>query len=287
MAGDEIQNNVSIFDYLDYRLFLKDVTRYLKKMRKFRLTDFAEAAGLVSPGFLKMVIDRKRNLSDRAATGFCRALGLKGREQEYFFKLVEYDQSHEPDVRKAAFERLVTLKPRKKEYLSEKNQSRYYSRPQHVIIREMSALPGFQFNAEWISKRCNPPITITEAQRAMDVLVDLKLMMRGEDGVWRSTSEFIKTEDQVLGNAEVYHFHEAMIDLARHALSEVPQDQRSYYAITVPFNSELFLHAEKEFHAFRDRLIALAEEAHARGELTEVHQINFQMFPVTRIKDVL
>jgi len=58
---------VNIFDYLNYRQFLKDIFAYKKKVNpRYSYRVFARQAGFSSPATLKYVIDGERNVSDKS-----------------------------------------------------------------------------------------------------------------------------------------------------------------------------------------------------------------------------
>jgi uncharacterized protein (TIGR02147 family) len=62
---------VDVFEYLDYRAFLRDI--YLAKKaerRGFSFRAFSRRANLRSPNYLKLVMDGERNLSRAMAERF-------------------------------------------------------------------------------------------------------------------------------------------------------------------------------------------------------------------------
>lgn len=271
-----------VFDYLDFRAYMRDLAVALKARKKFKLSVFAEKAGLKSPGFLKMVVDGRRRVTSETARGFARAFGIIGREREFFLELVSYGQAETPDLKKASHERLMALTPRSAEYVLDKKYDRYFSRPYHVTIREMAALPDFREDDKWIAKRCFPRISPAEARASIVLLLELGLLRRNEEGKIEQAGEFVKTEDAVRESVATYHFHEAALDRARYALGSFPQEERSYYALTLPLSPELFREIEKEFYEFRDRIAAKVDGAAHTGGFNNVYQIGFQLFPVTK-----
>lgn len=270
-----------IFDYLDFREYLRDLAAYLKAAEGFRLETFAKKAGLKSPGFLKMIVDGVRRMTPETTKGFARAFGLTGKERLFFLELVTYGQSEDPDEKKKAHERLIKLTPRSATYASEKKYDRYFSAPHYVTIREMVMLPDFIEDDWWIAKRCFPKISPDEARKAVAMLLELGLLRRNADGKLEQAGEFIKTEDAVRESVAIYHYHEAALDRARKALGVFPQEERSYYALTLPLTKELFREIEKEFYEFRDRMAAKVEQSAPKG-FSDVYQIGFHMFPVTK-----
>ena len=83
-----------IFDYLDYRAFLRDMFKYRKQQAKhFSYRFFARKSGFKSPNFLKLVTDGDRNLSYESITKVAKGFSLKKQEQEYFEYLVLMNQA--------------------------------------------------------------------------------------------------------------------------------------------------------------------------------------------------
>lgn len=270
----------NLFDYLDYRQFLKDHTSALKQAKMFNLRSFAKQAGIQAPGYLKMIIDGRRNLTNQTAEKFAMALGLTAKLKDYFLTLVVYNQTEDPDEKKQRFDKLIALKPRSEHFLAEKRHSRYFSRHHYVCIREMVALKDFKEDYKEMAHRCVPKISPAEAKEAVETLLELGLLKRDGEGRLVQIENFIHTQDKNTQDAASYHFHESVIDKARHALVMVPQNERNFYALTVPLPKEMFSEIVSEFYEFRDKVI---EKLNAHGKTyDEVYQINFQLFPVTK-----
>jgi len=83
----------NIYNFSDYRDFLKDRYRQLKEADPlFSFRYFSKQAGFGSPNYLKLVMDGKRNLSADAIGKFAKGLRLDNHESEYFRYMVEYNQ---------------------------------------------------------------------------------------------------------------------------------------------------------------------------------------------------
>lgn len=275
-----LSQTTDVFDFLDYREFLKKHAAELKQKNRLTLRQFASKAGIKAPGYLKMVIEARRNLSHKTAQQFAKALRLNEKEADYFVTLVRYNQTTHPDQKKKDFEKLNKLLPRSRTFLKEKKENRYFSRPYYACIREMVALSDFKDDPKWIARRCIPPISPGQAREAINTLLDLGLLKRNQDGRLVQTESFVHTNDKNTQAIETYHYHQAMLDKACVALGELPQEQRNYYALTLPLTKELFHEIIDDFYEFRDRMVKKANEC--RRTPDEVYQINFQLFPVTR-----
>ncbi len=91
---------INIFDYLDYREYLNAMFLFRKKKDlSFSHRMFALKAGFKSSGFLKLVIDGKRNLTEDSIFKIAKAFELRENEYEYFKSLVYFNQSEEIEIK--------------------------------------------------------------------------------------------------------------------------------------------------------------------------------------------
>lgn len=283
MTGNGTKPLDTIFTYLDYRAFLRDTTQQLKIHKSFNLRTFAKAAGIKAPGYLKMIIEGRRNLTKETADKFALALGLSSREREYFVVLVGYNQTEDPDEKRDYFDKMISLRPRSQHFVLEKKYNRYFSRHYYVCVREMVALQDFREDYKWIAKRCIPHISPMQAREALETLLELGLLKRDDIGGLVQVENFIATQDRNTQEVEAYHFHEAVIDKARHALGLLKQNERSYYALTLPMSKSQFEEIIADFYEFRDKVVRKIEQGDRNFD--DVYQINFQLFPVTKKGD--
>ena len=99
--------DISIYDYLDYRRFLRDAFEEKKNtLQGFSYRTFSRSAGIVSPSFLKLVMDGKRNLTPSSIRKFARGFRLKPDEAEYFENLVLYNQAADEEEGEHYFAKL-------------------------------------------------------------------------------------------------------------------------------------------------------------------------------------
>src|ERR1035438_176071 len=97
-----------VFDYLDYREFLKDFYQHKKSLNpNFSLAVFSQKAGLATRNYLKRVIDGERPLSSESIPKFCLGLGLGVKEKVYFEALVNFNQTKDDDSKKHYFSSLT------------------------------------------------------------------------------------------------------------------------------------------------------------------------------------
>jgi uncharacterized protein (TIGR02147 family) len=120
-----------IFDYIDYRLLLRDYCESSKaKNPWFSYRAFAQNAGISSSGFLCNVLAGKRRLSPSHVAGIAKAMKLTKSQFEYFENLVNYNNARTMSDKQRYFERMTSVKLTDKEtsppYLVRKDQYRFW-----------------------------------------------------------------------------------------------------------------------------------------------------------------
>lgn len=78
--------------------------------------------------------------------------------------------------------------------------SEYYEifrNPYILTVREMVALPEFQEDPRWISKRLHPHITTGQAEKAISTLLEAKLLDRDKKGRLRQATADLTTGAEV------------------------------------------------------------------------------------------
>src|SRR5512142_2484683 len=98
---------IQVYEYLDYRAYLRDYYVHAKAARHLTYRGFSMRAGLSSPNYLKLVMDGKRNLTPQMARRFAKAIGLDRDAADYFSELVTFTQATVSSEREASYGRLT------------------------------------------------------------------------------------------------------------------------------------------------------------------------------------
>lgn len=268
----------SVFDYLDYRAFLRDY--YVAKKehgRGFSYRAFSKRAGIRSPNHLKRVAEGERNLSPEMAVRYARALGLEGEAATFFCDLVGFNQARTAAERNAAYQRLTGFRSYRRAHKLDVAHAAYHSTWYLPAIREMAIRPDFREDAAWIAQRMVPRIAPAEAARALEVLLELGLLVRGRNG--RLTQgEPIATTGPETSGLHIGNYHRAMMQRAAESIDHVPASMRDLSCITFCVGEDGLRRIKERIQRFRKELVTmLAEEED--GE--QVLQLNMQLFPLT------
>lgn len=278
--------SVDVFQYRDYRRYLRDVYASRKKSEYgFSYRAFAKRAGLSAPNYLKLVSEGQRNLTPEMATRFASALGLSGEPADYFCDLVGFNQAASAPERERWYQRLSSYRRYKNTFRLDAAHAAYHSEWYIPAVRELVSCPGFREDPRWIARTLRPTITQRQAERALEILHQLGFVTRAEDGRLVQRDSLLSTgDDHPLGH-HIVTFHRAMLERAAEALDHAPREEREIASLTLSVNAA-------QFHAFKQRLYELRQEllqasldTGATGPADRVVQINFQMFPLARVDE--
>lgn len=149
----------------------------------------------------------------------------------------------------------------------------------------MVALKDFREDYKWIAHRALPPISPSEAREAVGILLELGMLNRDKEGNLKQVEKHVQTEGRNTQVQEAFHFHEAVLNQARHALGLIPHDERHFHSLTLPLPKSLFADIVNDFIEFKDRILKRVEKNKCSAD--EVYLINFQVYPATQKGGIL
>jgi uncharacterized protein (TIGR02147 family) len=275
---------VDVFGYRDYRRYLADVYKVRKKTEYgFSYRSFAKRVGSTAPNYLKLVTEGKRNLTPEMAGRFAAALGLAGKSRDFFCDLVEFNQAASTLDRQRFYERLKRYPRYRSAFRLDAAHAAYHSEWYIPAIRELVACDGFREDPKWIAHRLVPNISPRQADKALDVLLKLGLLVRDSDGTLRQNEPVLTTGDERPLGHHVVTYHRKMMERAAEALDTFPREEREIASLTLSLNMAQTREFKQRLYQLRQELLQASLEAEPDAEPPcHVVQINFQMFALTR-----
>jgi uncharacterized protein (TIGR02147 family) len=271
-----------VFRFRDYRAYLRALYAHKKEHEYgFSLRAFSKHAGLRSSNYLKLVMDGDRNLTPDAASKFASACGLKGQAADYFCELVSFNQAKSADERERVYGRLRRFRRYREVYRLDGAQEAYHSEWFIPAVRELVGRSDFRADAKWIAKTLSPSISPRDAQRALDVLLELGLVVAGEGGALAQAEALVQTPEGPLSH-HVASFHRAMMERAAEALDRVPREEREIASLTLLVEESRLTELKEKLERFREELLHTFDTAAGRARVV---QVNLQMFPLTGKED--
>lgn len=266
-----------IYNYSDYRTFLRDRLKALKKAdRSFTYTTFAAIAGFKSPGFLTQVLQGQSNLTETMALAFAKALGLGKSETDFFASLVASNQAKTHEEKSASTERLLSAKPVHIKKV-EKAQFEFYKKWYYSAIRSVLGYYRFDGDYEKLGRTLNPPISAAEAKRAVKLLLRLGMVKNREDGGLVLTDQFLTTGADHQSVAVINYQLDTM-ELAKRAVREMLPEKRSAATLTLGVSAQGQQRLMERVAEVRKELIDMVS---ADSGIDRVVQINLHAFPLT------
>lgn len=268
----------SIFDYTDYRRYLREYYAWAKAhQRGFSHRAFMAKTGMSGPNYFKRVMDGVHNLTDHSIPKFSAALGLSEPEAAFFQNLVYFNQAETLEDKDKYFGILMDLKSPHSHSMLEKAQYEYYRNWYNVAIREMLSFFRYDGNAAEMGDRLAPPVPTKQVKEAVRLLEGLGLIAKGEDGVYQATSKFILTDPDVQ-SLFIPKFHQAMTRMAGEAITRFPRDERYFSSSTVSLSESTYKEIIELIRATRKEVLRKVGED-PRPE--RVYHLNMQLFPLT------
>jgi uncharacterized protein (TIGR02147 family) len=285
--GDRV---ISIFEYSDYRLFLRDRLRaqkadgrFIKKAdgRPITYKSLGEAAGFTSKGFLTQILQGRTNLPERMIGAIAKALDLRKKERDYFALLVRFNQAKRA-TRRAEWHQRIREGFKTEAKAPGLERFEYYRKWYYSAVRSLLGYFAFRGDYADLARQLEPAITPAQAKRAVGLLERLGLIQRKEDGLYHPSDRGIATggvsEEAAVSHALIQFQRETM-DLAKDALEKAPESEPSASTLTLGLSEAGCKALEEKLRILRREL---AEIARSDQGADRVIQVNLHAFPLTR-----
>jgi uncharacterized protein (TIGR02147 family) len=272
-------STLSLFDYLDYREFLRDF--YLEQKRKNSTYSFRYLAQKtnVDPAHIARVFQLKRHLSDKSLAPFIQLCKFSDEERNFFDRLVAFNLARTEQQAKQAFEALISLSSVKSHTLRP-DQYAFYTRWYYTAVRALIALrPLKMHDAGAMAKMLSPRISPRQARDAVNLLLKLGLVHTGDNGTLLCRDTHVTTGPTWRSFA-AKTFQAETIRLAAESLDRHPKELRDISTVTVGIKRGRMEEMRQKIADFRKSIMRLAEE---NQEPDDVYQLNIQLFPLTDI----
>jgi len=274
----QLLSGEAIFEYDNYRTFLKDYFAEQRKCNRFfSHRYFAMKAGFNSHSFCDNVIKGKRNLTMDSMRRMMKGLRLKGKAASFFQALVMYNQAKTIQDRIDFLKRLDQIRKTTKFYKVHQGQYSYYNEWYYPIIRELAVYADWKNNYQVLAEMVRPPISKDEAKDAVKTLVEIGLLKKGKNGKYRQNEQAL-TAEGVPG----FIFKKAKTESilkAVESIDNVHPAKRHVTNYTLAMSRKTFETMKQEMDELCKRTLVAATQDE---EVDRVYVLNVQAFPVTQ-----
>jgi uncharacterized protein (TIGR02147 family) len=274
-----VKKRLSIFDYVDYRFFLKEYYFEQKRSNRAFSYRYFAAKAKVSASVLKDITEGRRRLTPAIMKKYALAMQLSAKETEYFEALVLFVNSKTNSGKNECFNRMMHLRANCSIKYLDEGQYEFFRNWRHSAIRELITLPDFKEDYEWIGRKCAPPITAAQARKSIELMQALGIIKRAASGKLVVTDAIISS-DYELNSFIMRNFHDEMIGLAREALDRFTPAQREISSLTLGVSNRCYERIKERIRIFKSELLKMAVDDTSDSET--VCQCNFQLFPLVK-----
>jgi len=276
-------NMPSIFEYTDYREFLLDYYKEeLQKNSSFTFKQMNLNFGFTSNGFIKQVIDKKKNLSTKGGVSISQYLGFDTRSRSYFILLIKLASARTESSRSQFLSKIREFNVKNTSMkIDPKSTEVLFNRMCAVIIMMVKSYKSeFRLDPYWIHKRIKIETDIQTIYSAIQHLLKNGLITQDGDLV-KVKRSFLSAGDGKR-NKDVQGAHKMLLKEAADLIgSDI--DHRDYFHCTFNFpdeNVELLKQKVKEIKEdFLSWLISRQKEKKSFKN-TRSYSFNFQLYPL-------
>lgn len=275
------RNKINIYDYLDYRLFLRDFYDLEKSLDPtFSYRVFATAVD-IDASLLVKILQSKRHLSDTSVNTFVAFFNFKEGKSEYFREMVAYGKAKTPDAIRKHFETLQKMRPSRCRMLDEARY-RYFQQWYYPMVR--SALDVYEYRGEQdavsLGNSCIPKLTAAQIVTSVEALLQLGLAKRNEQGRIVPSDAHVRTQDHWL-SASISEYQKTVTELGRQSIENIPKENRDISTLTMALDSSQIEKIRGILADARKSIVNVVNSMPAE-QCDSVYQLNFQMFPMMK-----
>ncbi len=250
---------ISIYDYFDYRDYLRAVYSHLKQSRYgFSHRLFCREAGLSSPNHLHRVMSGQRRLSEQYIPHFCKALKLSASESRYFEAIVGFTDEKKAQRKEEYLRIVLSLRHAKSDHSLQDKRLNFFEKWYYPVLRELVTVLDFKEDFRLLGRACVPPISAVQAQGAVKFLVKNGFIAKNPDGSYRQLQQVVSSGPEV-DSIFIRKYHRKTIQQCALALDTIDKKERDISSLTLSVSKETYKLMKKEIQDFRKRLIAMAE----------------------------
>jgi len=271
----EAVSEPSIYQYLDYRLFIKDRFRWLQSRDpSFSQRKLARVAGFANPGFFNEVIKGRRKLSSAAIERMGEGLSLDGNGVEFLRVLVALTDAKDTEEKKAAMRKLEFRRNRSFFRRLNQSQSKYYLDLNYPLVRAAIGVCDFRGDYQLLGDFLRPPMTSASLKRYVRELCEWELVAQDREGRYCVTHSFLEPPEEM--KDALVRLQQAWLTQSVHLLSTMPASERHVSSALLTVSEDTYKAILERVEKMREELLDLVR---ADQSSERVVQFNIQVFP--------
>jgi uncharacterized protein (TIGR02147 family) len=265
-----------IFQYIDYRTYLKDWFNACKR-RGVPLSYRGLGAKVgIDPGYLVHILQGSKHIAEANIPRWVEVLKLDGTEAIYFHRLVLFNRARSSREIQLHFQILCELRDLSMVEIQDR-QYRYYLKWYYPAVRVALLTHPFMGDYADLAARIDPALTPEQAKEAVDLLLELGLVAATPEGVLEPASDFL-TSSSRWKDRSVLEFQDQTLELARRSLRHHSPKVREVSTLTLSLPASEIATLQAMVRDFRQKVLRWTASLDTADT---VMQINVAAFPLT------
>lgn len=276
VAGVYILLMPSVFEYHDYRAFIKDAIQEMRASSSILSYRYVGGKVDMDASQVLKIVQGQLHLAEKKIDAFARFLRLGPQECEFFRLLVLFNKARAPEQAKLFFEQMLALTGVPTLEIA-RDQYAFFSQWYYTAVWCALAVFRCDRNYAELGAFLRPVVLASEVKEALHLLERLQLVARDEAGVWKATQRNLSTGKSWRSLA-VGQYQKEMARLGSEALERFAKDERDFSTLTL----NVGLGALNELRLLtEDYRRSVARLSNQTEEIDRVYQLNIQLFPLT------
>jgi uncharacterized protein (TIGR02147 family) len=250
-----------VFEYLDYRAYLRDAYEERKSESSFySYRMMAESFGLF-PSNIFRILHGEGHLPARCQSRALEFLGLSGRSSEYYLLLITYARERSTKAKGEILEKAMTLRDVERRTL-ENPELEYFSRWWTATIRALLELTEGRAVPGELSNCLIPPVPEADIQASLTLLTELGLVKKASSGRLLPAQAHLTAGGPEKAQA-LRGFQRQILALASESLERFKPDDRDISTLTLSMDENAFREIRELVRECRRQIQKRVEDCHA------------------------
>ncbi|MEK7395044.1 MAG: TIGR02147 family protein [Fibrobacterota bacterium] len=249
-----------VFEYLDYRAYLKDAYEERKSEASFySYRMMAESFGVFASNIFR-IIHGEGHLPARCQSRALEFLGLTGRGAEYYLLLISYARERSVKAKGDILEKAMSLRDVERRPIEGK-ELEYFSHWWTVVLRALLEITEGRAVPAELSKCLTPPVPTADVEASLNLLTELGLVKKASSGRLLPTQAHLTAGGPAKAQA-VRKFQSQILALASEALERFKPEDRDISTLTLSLDENAFREIRELVRECRRQIQKRVEECH-------------------------
>jgi uncharacterized protein (TIGR02147 family) len=269
-----------IFEYTDYRLFLRDFYEHSKQKKPYYSFRFIASRVGINPGFIFRLMSGKTHLGLKKIETFADLLELNGKEREYFIELVRLGRAKGEEDILESLKRLKSIRGVQFTTIAD-DQMEFFGKWHHMAMRSLLSIYPFDGkNYRRLGAMMIPSLSADDARESVNLLTRLGLVRCNKNGIFEVVDTFISSAEKWSSTA-IHTYQKTSIDLSVNALETLSKEERDISTVTFTCSSKHLEALRERLQEIRQEMLMLSQDC---PDEDCVMQLNLQLFPAAKVK---